>query len=840
MNETLSQGVPPASAEAAASAGLVIENVSKGFPGVQALSAVGFDVRPGEVHGLVGENGAGKSTLMAIASGALIPDDGSVVINGATLADGGAQRARDLGLAIVHQHPALMPDLTISENLFMGVPPHARPPATQLHAWAEGRLRAWDETIRLRPTDRIASLVPEEKFIVEISKALAPGPSVLILDEPTEHLSTDDVKRLFANIRKLQAAGCAIVYISHRVREVREISDRLTVLRDGKTQGTYESKELDESQIVNLIVGRELESTFPPKNSSAPSAPVVLDVASLSGSGFADVSLQLRQGEIIGLAGIQGNGQREFLRALAGLQASRGRVLIEGSVASTRSSRQARAAGVAFVPADRHGEGIVAELSVRENLSMRSLRSFATTGIVRRTRELAAARQNVDRFRIKTPSTETTIEALSGGNQQKIVLASALASRPRLLLADEPTQGVDVGARLEIYQLLRAAAAEGTAVIVVSSDASELAGLCDRVLVFSRGSVVSDTEAEDVTDHAITGAILTATSSRIRPKRASRLVTGLAGNTAPLVSVSLAILILAFVASSLNDAFLSPRGIGSILALATTLALVAFGQLLVMAVGGIDLSVGPLMGTLVVVGSFFFGAGASIPDQVLGWGLIVALAAAVGFVNWLLSDVVKMGAVIATLATFTALQGLSLTLRPIPNGLIDSGLIESITMRIGPIPVLFLVVVLVAIVAEYIFFRTLLGMSLRGVGSKREAARIVGVKPRRANLIAHVMCSLFAAAASVPLMAQIGIGDAAAGTDYTLISIAAIVIGGASIFGGRGSFIGALLGALLIVLLNSVTTYLRLDLSWAQFLLGGMMILAVAVYSKSRELEVPQ
>ncbi|MCD4850627.1 ATP-binding cassette domain-containing protein [Arthrobacter sp. AK01] len=840
MGQTMTQDFSSNSDQAAAPRGLVIEDVSKGFPGVQALSHVSFDVRPGEVHGLVGENGAGKSTLMAIASGTLLPDSGSVIINGETLAGAGPDHARDLGLAIVYQHPALMPDLTISENLYMGVPRHARPSATQLDSWARSRLQAWDESIGLKPTDRVAALVPEEKFIVEISKALAPGPSILILDEPTEHLSTDDVQRLFANIRELKDAGCAIVYISHRVREVREIADRLTVLRDGKTQGTYQATELDESQVINLIVGRPLETTFPSKPALDDAAPVILGVENLTGSGFNDVSFNLRKGEIIGLAGIQGNGQRELMRALAGLQKSHGQVSLAGENISTRTPTKARAAGVAYVPADRHHEGIVSGLSVRENLSMRSLTSFATAGIVSKGREFKAARDDIARFRIKTPSTETNIGLLSGGNQQKAVIASALASNPKVLLTDEPSQGVDVGARSEIYQLLRAATAQGTAVIVVSSDALELAGLCDRVIVFSRGRAVADIAQEDVSERAITGAMLTATSERIRPQRASRLVTSLAGNTAPLVSVSIAILVLAVVAASVNGAFLSSVGVGSMLALATTLSLVAFGQLLVMSIGGIDLSVGPLMGTLVVIGSFFFTNGSSPPNQALGWVAFFATALAVGFVNWVLSDLVKMGAVIATLATFTALQGLSLTLRPVPGGLISANLIATITTRWGPIPVLFVIAVLIALIAEYALRRTLFGMSLRGIGSKRESARIVGVKPLKTHLIAHLGCSFFAALAAIPLMARVGVGDASAGSTYTLISIAAIVIGGASIFGGRGSFIGALLGALLIVQLNAVTTYLHLDQSWSQFLLGGMMIAAVAVYSRSRELEVPR
>ena len=355
--------------------GLVIEDVSKAFPGVQALSHVSFDVRPGEVHGLVGENGAGKSTLMAIASGSLIPDTGEVIINGQPLRDAGPDHARDSGLAIVHQHPALMPDLTIGENLYLGVPKSASPSSSRIKSWAQGRLKAWDKTISLEPAARIASLVPEEKFIVEISKALAQNPSILILDEPTEHLSTEDVQRLFDRIRELRAAGCAIVYISHRIHEVREIADRVTVLRDGKAQGTHPAHELDESKIVNLIVGRSLDSTFPPKLVPEQSAPVVLEVDRLSGGGFHEVSLSVRQGEVIGLAGIEGNGQREVLRALAGLNRSHGRVSVAGKAISIRNPSNARTAGVAYVPADRHEEWWAHSACARTSACARSSRT---------------------------------------------------------------------------------------------------------------------------------------------------------------------------------------------------------------------------------------------------------------------------------------------------------------------------------------------------------------------------------------------------------------------------------------------------------------------------------
>jgi len=819
---------------------LMIDDVSKGFPGVQALSHVSFDVKAGEVHGLVGENGAGKSTMMAIASGALAPDEGTISINGQRLTHAGPEQARQLGLAIVHQEPALMPDLTVGENLYLGVPKSRRPRTNRIRSWAQECLTSWDKSISIDPAARVASLVPEEKFIVEISKALAQDPDVLILDEPTEHLSTEDVERLFGRIRELKAAGCAIVYISHRIHEVRRIADRVTVLRDGMVQGTHPTEELDQSQIVNLIVGRTLAKTFPDKPLHCQTAPVVLQVDHLSGPGFADVTLAIRQGEVVGLAGIEGNGQRELLRALAGLNRSRGDVEVGGTRVSTRTPGTALRAGVAYVPADRHHEGILGTLSVRENLTMRTLESHASVGVMHRSTEDSAAREAISSFRIRTPTMQSPIAALSGGNQQKVVLASVLASEPRLLLADEPSQGVDVGARMEIYELIRSAAAAGTAVVVVSSDAVELAGLCDRVIIFSRGSVVAEHAGADVTERNITTSVLTATSERVRPRRATRAVNLLAGSAAPLISVSAAILGLGIWAGLVNSFYLTNRSISGLLALAAALGLASCGQQLAMAIGGIDLSVGPLMGSLVVIESFYLVDNATPLTQAFGWLLLFGVATGVGFINWLLVDVLQVQPMIATLATFTALQGLSLTLRPTPGGVISGRLTNTITTQFGAIPAMFVAAAVVALALELMLFRSRVGIALRGVGSNAEAARMAGIAPRRMHLAAYVGCSLFAALAAIPLLAQVGSGDPSSGVSYTLSSIAAVVIGGASIFGGRASFVGALLGALLIGQVSAVTTFLHLNEAWNSYLLGAMMLLAVAAYSKSRQLELPR
>ncbi len=816
---------------------LQIVGVSKAFPGVQALDNVTFNVRSGEVHGLVGENGAGKSTLMAVASGALAADQGKVVINGTQIrAD--PEQARELGLAIVRQEPSLMPDLTVAENFFLSIEPKRRPRLSRINDWAQQLLKKWSDDVAISVRDRVISLNAEQSFIVEIVKAVAAEPRVLVLDEPTEHLAAEDVQRLFQRVRMFTAAGSAVVYISHRIREVQQIADRITVLRDGKGQGTYIARELTEQKIIELIVGGSVKREFPPKKAGQNGTDPVLEVRGLQGKAFSDVTLCLQQGEIVGLAGIKGNGQREFLRAVAGLYRHRGDVQVEGKRVDLKGPHIAAASGINYLTDDRHREGILGELSVRENFSLRSLGQDLAAGFIRRFGEARRARDAVHTFSVKTPTIETPASSLSGGNQQKLMLASVLASEPKVLLVDEPTQGVDVGARSEIYRILRdITEVKKTPVLVVSSDAKELAGLCDRVAIFSRGHIVRELTGNDVTENNITTAALTSTHVRDRSLYAAigAAWKWAAGDQAPLVMLAVVTLILGVYASFANPHYLTARNLSGMLPIVATLALVAYSQQMVMLVAGIDLSVGSLMGLVVVVASFFFGEQSPVGMEVLGIALIVGVAVGVGFINWLLVDPLHLHPMAATLATFIALKAVSLLLRPFPDGMIADKIMEGIATQIGFIPLTLVFAIILGLLFEYMLFRSKWGLFFRGFGSHAEAARVAGIRPRLTTLSAYVGCSLFTAVAAVPMMAQIGIGDPNAGINYTLSSVAAAVIGGASLFGGRGSFVGALFGALLITQVNVVTTFLHLSDSWRYYLLGAMILAGVALYSKSRQ-----
>lgn len=816
---------------------LQLSAIDKSFPGVHALKSVDLEVRAGEIHALVGENGAGKSTLMAVASGALQPDSGAVIIGGTALAVASPARSRALGLAIVRQDPALLPDLTVAENLAVGVGVETVDGLANAVAWAREQLTPWQMGIDPRST--VAELSVEQRFVVEIVKALALRPSVLILDEPTEHLNSEEVGRLFGRVRECVATGTAVIYISHRIPEVKSIADRITVLRDGAVRGTFAASDVSEDEIVALVIGRSLDVVFPDKARNVQQTGGLV-VTGLSSTGFHGIDVTVRPGEIVGLAGVSGNGQTEFLRALGGLVPARGSIVVNGRSVRTGSVRAARRCGVVYLPPDRHDEGVFLPLSVASNVNMGTLDEVATGGLLRRSAANTVAAEQVRRLAVRTPSVATPIRSLSGGNQQKVLLARSLLSKPAVLLAEEPTQGVDAGARVEIYRILREAADAGAAVLVLSSDGLELEGLCDRVLIMSRGAMVTELAGSQVTESAITGAALRSTTVRSRADRRSGRWDAIrrlgAGNQSPAVVLGLAVLALGILVTTQNPAYLTGRNFSGLLLLLSPLIFVSLAQLVVVMAGGFDLSVGPLCGFLVVIASFWLTDDAGVGSLLAGLGLVVLAAVGVGLINGVLVTRFNVNAVVATLAMFMALQGVSLLMRSRPGGIISEQVVAVVEFSLGPIPVALVAAVAAALALEWALRRTRWGIELRGTGSRPDAASRIGIPVRKVRLRSYVLCSLLVVPAGLMLMAQIGIGDGSAGIDYTLSSITAVVLGGASIFGGRGSFIGTLMGAVVIQQLVNVTTFLRLSQAWQYWLLALLTIGAAVVYAQLRRI----
>jgi ribose transport system ATP-binding protein len=488
---------------------LELSRVSRQFGAVRALTDVSFDCRAGEVHALVGENGSGKSTLLGIASGFVEPDRGSVTIGGKRLRTDSPALARKLGLAMAYQDTSLVLAQPVKNNLYLAAPPDERPPYWRRKKWARRLLGEFDLDMELFPDVPAGFLTLAERQMFEVAKALVSNPKVLLLDEPTTALGPDEVEALHRTIAACRKRGVGVVYVSHRLPEVLEIADRITVLRDGRAQGTFDARTTTEHDLVDLIVGRPFEAAFPPSTAGDGERREVLVVDGLQGQSFGPVTFTLESGEVVGIAGAEGNGQPQLFDTLAGRTPPRaGRVVCDGKELTLISTHEAVKSGIMLRAGDRKREALMPVLGVRVNSTVQSLRKFSLLGFLRRRAERRAVADLVEELEVRTPSLEQPVEFLSGGNQQKVSVARTFLREPPVILAYEPTQGVDVGSRFDIYQALRMRTDNGAALLVKSSDPLELAGLCDRVLVMSRGTIVEEIPGDELNETRIVEAIV--------------------------------------------------------------------------------------------------------------------------------------------------------------------------------------------------------------------------------------------------------------------------------------------------------------------------------------------
>ncbi len=495
--------------------------ISKRFPGVHALDDVSLRIMPGEVHAVVGENGAGKSTLMKILSGAQAPDAGTIAIDGRDMTIESPRAAHDLGIITIYQELSLVNALSIGENIFLGDLP------TGTGGWQVDWPDVWRRSadllarvgLNIRPQTLVRHLSVAQKQMVEIARALARNVRVLILDEPTSSLSDGETERLFEIIAALRAQGVGIVYISHRLGEVFRIAQRITVLRDGKLVGTLPVEEATEDRLVRMMVGRDLSRLF--TEARATDAPVRLEVRGLSRRGVLhDIDLVVRAGEIVGLAGLVGAGRTELVRCLFGADRfDRGAILLDGQPVSIRTPGDAVDLGIALVPEDRKLQALILGMGVRENLSLPMLGRLGSPFAPSRSRERAMVDDYIGNLRIRTPHREQRVAALSGGNQQKVVIARWLATKPKVLILDEPTRGIDVGAKAEVHALIARLAESGVAILMVSSELPEVLGMSHRILVMRGGRIVEEMPRADATEEAIMAAA-TGHGSRLLPTTA--------------------------------------------------------------------------------------------------------------------------------------------------------------------------------------------------------------------------------------------------------------------------------------------------------------------------------
>ncbi|MFL5674539.1 MAG: sugar ABC transporter ATP-binding protein [Chloroflexota bacterium] len=480
-----------------------LRGISKRFAATQALDDVSLDLAPGEVHALVGENGAGKSTLVKILAGVHQPDSGTIRLDGQDTQINGPAQARSLGIAVVHQEPRLFPDLTVAENVFIGHAPAGRFGVLDWGATRRAAQALFDELeVHLDVGAPVRGLSMADQQLIEIAKSLSVDARVLILDEPTASLSAHEVERLFSIVRALRARDVSILFVSHRLDEVFELCDRATVFRDGRHVITTPTADLTTADLIRHMVGRSV-SLFP--KVETPIGEVFLEVRGLTRIGvFRDVSFDVRHGEIVGMAGLVGAGRTEVARVLFGIdQRDAGEVRLDGAPVSFATPSAAMDAGIAYLPEDRHQEGLVLDFSIAQNVTLPILPRLFPRFLVDTTTEQRVARDYTEQFNVKMIGVEQMVGALSGGNQQKVVLAKWLASKPQLLILDEPTRGIDIGAKVEVHRIISELAASGLGIILISSDLPEVLAMSDRILVLHEGRVTAEIARADATEERV-------------------------------------------------------------------------------------------------------------------------------------------------------------------------------------------------------------------------------------------------------------------------------------------------------------------------------------------------
>jgi ABC-type sugar transport system ATPase subunit len=490
---------------------IALSGISKSFGPVKVLKEVGFDVKPGEVHALLGENGAGKSTLIKIMAGVIAADSGEMKVNGQPVKFASPREAAAHGIATVYQELLLFPELTVAENVYLGHAPKTSLGTLDWPAMRAGARALLDslDSPDLDVDVLVGKLSVANRQRVEIAKALSQDAKLVIMDEPTAALADADAKRLMTVVKMLRDRGVGIVYVSHRLPEIFALADRVTVLRDGAYVGTRAISEVTEADLVSMMVGRAIDHLFPKVD--VPRSNVVLEVKNLGyRSVVQDISFELHAGEILGIAGLVGAGRTELALTIFGITpATAGEIRIDGKPVIIRNPGEARSLGIAYIPEDRGLQGLIRSQTVRENVSLAIIDRIAKAMVVDRGKELALAKDAIARFGIRTRGPEQRVRQLSGGNQQKVVLAKWVAAEPRVLIMDEPTRGIDVGAKAEIHALMSRLAAQGLAVLMISSELPEVLGMSDRVLVMRGGRIVGAFDRKDATPDVV-GSAMTA------------------------------------------------------------------------------------------------------------------------------------------------------------------------------------------------------------------------------------------------------------------------------------------------------------------------------------------
>jgi ABC-type sugar transport system ATPase subunit/ribose/xylose/arabinose/galactoside ABC-type transport system permease subunit len=832
---------------------LRIDNISKSFYEVKALQNISFDIYKGEILGLLGANGAGKSTLLKIIGGVQTSDNGHIYLDNENLGSINPHIAHEKGIISVYQELNLFLNMTIAENLFIGRENKSK---TNLIDWKATRKKAKTilESLGLDidPDAEVASLSVANQHLVEIARALSEKPKILLLDEPTASLSDKEIQWLFTKIRELRQNGTTVVYVSHRLDEVTALCERCVILRDGKLADQLDG-QFDKEKIIRSMIGHNVELIRTEAKKAA--ADVILEIKNLRLRNLVkDVSFQLKKGEILGIAGLVGAGRTELLGAIFGTDPKNsGHISKQGKEIIINNPIDAMNNGIMLIPEDRKIDGLFLNESSRFNIASATLDKRARGGFINEKQEKEIVTKASKDVQLDTSRVEHLVKLLSGGNQQKAVIAKSLLVNADVLLLDEPTCGVDIGAREEIYSIIKEVSNQGKSIILVSSDWEELIYLSDRMLVMSEGKITGVLTVEEFTKENI-GHLATISDVQKDEKGSKVNYEGMAegihprhpeinspvmlnakeyfgklrtlfnnNNTAILVVVTLVMIIASI---SISDSFRTLMNARNLLGQAMPFLILTLGQLVVIVAGGLDLSSGALVAATGVLGVSFM---VSNPDKILlGVVIMLVFGLIVGLLNSVLVVKAKLDSFVVTLGMSIVLTGVTLVITKAPIGPSPKILRVLANQDIYGIPYVLFLIILLTVVFGILMRYTSLGRSFYAVGENPKGSYWAGLPVQKTQFISFIISSLMAVVASLFLMGRTGAGDPAFGPGMELTAIACALIGGARLGGGRGSMGGALLGVFLLSILENILSLMNVDL-WYQEVFSGMLLLAIII-----------
>jgi ribose transport system ATP-binding protein len=921
------------------SAFLRLHAITKRYGGVTALSNVDFACSLGTIHAVVGENGAGKSSLMKLIAGVTRPDEGEIYVEDKPIKFASPSEAAALGIVCIFQELSLLPDLSVADNISIADPPKRfglidRRRQRRIAEEVLHRVGCGD----IHPDERVKDLPLSRQQMVEIAKALIRNPRLIIMDEATSALTARDVEHLYRIVRGLREQGVAVLYISHRMPEISALADICSVFRNGKHIETFLMSSRTTEEIVPMMIGREVARAYPEKPATStprpnadlssealakeerqtPNAerrtPPLLEIKSLTWYHVLNgISLKLAPGEIVGLGGLDGQGQSELLLALFGvLRGLTGEVYIDGRPTTIEHPRQAKSRdiGLALIPQDRQTQGLLLPMSIEDNLVLAASPDLSRFGLIDRSREQAATNDIVAKLRILANNLSAPVRTLSGGNQQKVVIGKWLLKQPRILLLNDPTRGIDVGTKQELYRLMRELAGTGLGILFYSTDYEELIGMCDRVLVCYGGRLIRELSGPDLNEHnlittslnlgenndpkgsptndpwsaaslsssealakedswptrpeaapapahtpetappttsasepfASIGSLSHRSSRRRIHSRSQSWSRFWKRNAGPLLSfLVFAVMFILFASQQANG--LATNVLTSVSNKGVVLAFVAMAQTLVILTGGFDLSVGMVMTMTSCLSSVILNGS---PGQTALAAIAILLSGLVaGAINATIVVIGRIQPIIATLATGAIYFGIALLLRPSPGGEVNEDLSNALTYDVFGIPTTFLLLVGTILFVWWPFRNLIVGRNCYAVGSSERAAYMSGLAIGRARFAAYALAGLLAACGGLllSLISLSGEASSSQGGFYTLNSIAAVAIGGTSLFGGSGGFIGSIFGALVLRTISDLLFVFNAPALWQPLfqgliLLGAVCLGAVRVLRRKNQMDV--